>query len=229
MDGPRGKWGTIVKAIIDSNADLWFMQETKCGPGEMKTIDGFVTYEHHRSEGGGGGLSISARTTLKPALVRDGGNRAEALTIDIHVKKMTISCTTAYGPQENARTSKKTEFLDYLEEEVLRSRREGKGFLLQGDLNSWLGPEVLPGDKRKQNRNGKMFAQFVKKNNLTIVNSLPLCKGLITRSRLRQGELVQSTLDFFVVCGLVLPFVAELLIDSEKKYRLTNYADVLQC
>ena len=36
VDGARSKWSTIVKAVIDSKADLWMMQETKCGPGELK-------------------------------------------------------------------------------------------------------------------------------------------------------------------------------------------------
>ena len=214
VDGARGKWGTIIKAIIDSKSDIWMMQETKCGPGDMKKIDGFVSYEHHRTDRGGGGLAISAKRDLNPALVRDGGEQVEALTIDIHVKNMAIS--------------KKIEFWSFLEEEAVRARGEGKGFLLQGDLNCWLGPEILPGDIRKQNNNGRLFAQFVEKNNLTIVNSLPLCKGLITRSRIQQGQLIQSTIDFYVVCQRVLPFLSEMLIDIDKKYRLTNYTNMLE-
>ena len=163
-------------------------------------------------------MTISARADLKPALVRNGGDIVEAITIDIHVKQMTISCTNAYEPQENAKASKKKVFWEFLEQEACRARTEGKGFILQGDLNAWLGPEILPGDIRKQNANGKLFAQFVTNNKLTIVNSLPICKGLITRSRIRQGELVQSTLDFYVVCQHVLPYVSELIIDSERKY-----------
>ena len=49
VDGARGKWGTIVKAIIDSRVDVWMMQETKCAEGEMKNPHEFITYEHHRS------------------------------------------------------------------------------------------------------------------------------------------------------------------------------------
>ena len=29
-DGAMGKWGTIKKAIIDTGASVWMMQETKC-------------------------------------------------------------------------------------------------------------------------------------------------------------------------------------------------------
>ena len=35
---------------------------------------------------------------LSPALVREGGEDVEAVTVDINVKKMQIVCTSAYGP-----------------------------------------------------------------------------------------------------------------------------------
>ena len=48
-DGARGKWGTIKKAVRESGASIWMMQETKCQiPGYLK-LDGFITYEHTRS------------------------------------------------------------------------------------------------------------------------------------------------------------------------------------
>ena len=67
----------------------------------------FLTYEHLRCKGEGGGLAFIARKDLNPAFVRDGGEEVEALTVDIHVKKMTISCTTAYGPQESVNIEEK--------------------------------------------------------------------------------------------------------------------------
>ena len=59
-----------------------------------------------------------------------------------------------------------------------------------------------------------------------MVNSLPLCSGLITRERIKEGKLEKSVLDFFVVCNRVLPFVTNMKIDEEKKHVLTNYARV---
>ena len=97
---------------------------------------------------------------LNPALVRDGGNEVEALTVDINVKQMQISCTTAYGPQEKDQLSKKEAFWQYLDEEAKRAEEEGKGFILQGDLNAWLGNKLLPGDPRAQNKNGKLFEEL---------------------------------------------------------------------
>ena len=74
----------------------------------------------NRSDGCGGGIAISAKRDLNPALVRDGGDQVEAFTMDIHVRNMAISCTNAYGPQENANMSKKRLFWSFLEDEAIR-------------------------------------------------------------------------------------------------------------
>ena len=59
-----------------------------------------------------------ARKDLNPDFVRDGGEEVEAITVDIHVNKMTISCKTSYGPQESESIEKKSKFWTYLSEEV---------------------------------------------------------------------------------------------------------------
>ena len=124
--------------------------------------------------------------------MRDGGELAEALTVNIHLNNITISCTTAYWPQEYAPLTRKTEFWGYLEEEVERASKEGNGFLLQGDLNAWICHDLINGDRR-QNQNGKMLATFVETNNLTIVNTLPICRGPTTWSKVRKGTQLSST------------------------------------
>ena len=155
--------------------------------------------------------------------MRDGGEAVEALTVNIHLKQITISCNIAYGPQESAPMQKKLDFWEYLKEECERAKQEGNGFVLQGDMNSWLGQDIITGDTRKQNQNGNMFATFVKSNKLTIVNSLPICKGTTTWSRIKQGVKLSSTLDFFVVCERVLPYVQEMTIDNEGNHKITNF------
>ena len=161
-----------------------------------------------RGERDGGGIVLSALKNLNPAFISDGGSDVEALTVDIHVNRLTISITTAYGPQESAKIDIKKSFWNYLEE-AERAKKDGKGFVLQGDLNCWLGPNILPHDKHEQNQNGKLFDKFVKNNNLVIVNTLPICKGLVTRSRIMLSKVEESTVDFFVVCNKLLPYVHE--------------------
>ena len=63
---------------------------------------------------------------------------------------------------------------------------------------------------------------------MTVVNSLEICEGLITRTRNKNGKLEESVLDFFVVCDKVLPYVQKMVIDERKEFILTNYARVNQ-
>ena len=112
------------------------MQETKCSQAGQIKLDGFFTYENVRSNKGGGGVALSARSELKPAFISDGGDEVEAITVDIHLKDIVISVTSAYGPQESDNIEKKNAFWQYLSNEASKVKSYGKGFILQGDLNA---------------------------------------------------------------------------------------------
>ena len=115
----------------------------------------------------------------------------------------------------------------YLDEEVTRASTSGSGLVLHFDGNLWAGPNIIPGDPTQQNRNGKMLEEFLSRNpQLTVVNALPLCQGLITRRSLREGHLPESVFRFFTVCDRFLPYSTSMLIDENKKYVLTNFEQV---
>ena len=171
-NGVKSKWGTFKKLIRELQPSVWSMQETKCNvKGQFKLNDYYV-YELVREKKGGGGLAIGALKDLKPVWIKEGNDEVEAITIEINVKKLAISFTVAYGPQENDQIERKTKFWDYLDEEVIRSSQDGKGFILQCDSNAWLGPNIIPGDPRQQNKNGKLFEEFLNRNpHLTLINA----------------------------------------------------------
>ena len=63
---------------------------------------------------------------------------------------------------------------------IISAWDSGSGFILQFDGNLWAGSDIIPGDPRKQNNNGKLFQDFLsKQSNLTVVNALSVCEGLI--------------------------------------------------
>ena len=114
---------------------------------------------------------------------------------------MGIRCCIAYGCQETTNVEKKYAFWNFIEEEVNTAKSAGLGFILHFDGNLWAGSKIIPGDPRQQNNNGKLFQEFLERNsNLNVVNALPICDGLITRSRKKNGVEEKSVLDFFVVC-----------------------------
>ena len=233
--GIMSKWNTWKKMIRETKASVWFLQETKNKVAKLK-LENFVIYERVRpleitDNGlgpGGGGVAIAAIKELNPVLTREGEGDTETITIDIHPKNMVISCTSAYGPQKKHSKENKIAFWKYLDEEVDKADKTGKGFIIQGDLNARLGSKELPNDPNPPNENGRHFSDFLKRHpQLTVVNSLSLCKGLITRRRvLCTGKVEEAALDFFVVCSRVLPYVSEMEIFDGSRHMLTNYTQV---
>ena len=133
-----------------------------------------------------------------------------------------LLCVTAYGPQEKAVQEKKEKFWKYLEEDAIRANIEGRGFIIQGDLNAWLGNKFIPNDPRPQNENGKLMEAFIVRNQLTVVNALSVCKGIFTRIRKTKNTLEKGILDFFLVCKRLLPYITSMTIDEDKQFIPTN-------
>ena len=224
-NGLKPKMLTFKKVLNELEPSVFFVEETKFKEEGQLKLDNFTLFELTRkSKDGGGGLILGAIKELNPVLVRKGTDYVEAISIDIFVRNMSIRCVVAYGCQETANVDKKHAFWSFIEEEVICAKTAGSGFILQFDGNLWAGKSIIPGDPRPQNNNGRLFQQFLERNkNLSVVNALPLCEGSITRSRIKNGTKEQSVLDLFVVCSRVLPFVSKMVIDSDKKYILTNY------
>ena len=214
--GLRPKLSTFKKIIAELKPSVFLIEETKYkDEGKLKIGGNYIIFESVRkSRDGGGGLALGCDKDLHPVWLREGEENVEALSVEISVREMKIRCCVAYGPQETDLIDRKNAFWSYMDEEVTQASRSGSGLVLHFDGNLWAGPNVIPGDPRQQNRNGKLFEEFLSRNpQLTVVNSLSLCQGLITRSRLRDGHLEGSVLDFFVVCAHVLPHITSMLID----------------
>ena len=219
---------TFKKVLQDLKPSVFFIEETKLKDVGRIKLDNYILFEKPRkSRINGGGVAIGCIRELNPVWVKEGQNDVEALSVNIFVKNMTIRCCVAYGCQENEESDKKDAFWNYLDEEVIEAKESGAGLVIQFDGNLWAGNKIIPGDPRGQNKNGKLFEQFLTRNShLTVINSLELCEGLITRRRYKNEKLEESILDFFVVCNLILPHVKRMVIDEDKKHVLTNYEQV---
>ena len=227
--GLKSKFTTFKKVLSELKPSVFFIQETKFKTEGKLKLDNYSVFELIRKNREGGGLAIGCANSLKPAWVREGDDDVEALSVDIFVEGMQIRCCVAYGCQEGDQVERKSKFWKYLNEEVEFANYSNSGLVIQFDGNLWAGDSIIPGDPRPQNRNGKLFENFLKNNpHLTVVNSLPLCEGLITRSRIKNGVFEQSILDFFVVCSRILPHINKMVIDEKNKYILTNYKTVKQ-
>ena len=116
-----------------------------------------------------------------------------------------IRVVTAYGPQLGDKLERKQKFWDYIEREVINAIKTGSGFILQMDSNAHLGKDYIKNDQNDRNLNGKLFCEFLERMpHLSVINSLPLCEGTITRMRRMTLGVEKSALDVFVTCNRIL-------------------------
>ena len=93
------------------------------------------------------------------------------------------------------------------------------------NANAWLGSSWIKNDPHIRNRNGQLFNNFLLRNpHISLVNSLSLCEGSITRSRKVGDKVEKSIIDFALVCDKIFPFVSRMVIDEKKIYSLANYS-----
>ena len=172
----------------------------------------------------GGGIAIGVQNKLEPSWINKGDNDAEALTVEIWVGGFQIRLICGYGPQEGDKVEQKEKFWKYLNREVQEAKNNGAKVIIQMDGNLWAGSEIIKGDPKTQNRNGKMLQEFLEINtNLNVTNALPQWEGTITRVRNMKNKRQESVLDFFIVCDEILPLVTKMKIHEEDDLEIKRY------
>ena len=225
--GIASKSESFSKMLGDLDPSVFFIEETKSrrqGQIKCKNTEKYIIYELIRKGRPGGGLAIGAKKELNPTWINEGDDVTEMLAIQINTKDFSIRWVGGYGPQENDPLDRKLKFWAKLGAEVEDADSLGLGFILQMDGNLWAGADLIPGDPNPRNNNGQLFKEFLSNYpNLTLVNSLSICQGLITRKRVTVIKTEQSVLDFFLVCSRVLPYLVKMQIDEDRNHTLTNY------
>ena len=228
--GLSSKFQSFENMLNSINPGVFFIEETKMKrPGKIKTesCEKYIIYELIRKKKGGGGIAIGVDKNLKPVFIDDGDDDIEIIIVEARTDTFKFRCVGAYGPQETDKIEKKINFWAKLSNEVENAAHSEAGFILQMDGNLRAGQEIIPGDPHQMNNNGKLFKEFLSNHShLTVVNSLDICSGLITRSRKTKHRVEESVLDVFVVCDKVLPYVTNMVVDEKKEFVLTNFNKV---
>ena len=218
--------------IMLENPSAIFLQETHTKrQGRIKTPSSnkYTWYELHRTKTAtkgenGGGIALAVMNVLEPSWISEGDDDAEAITVEIWVEGFPIRLVCGYGPQEYDTPERKDNFWKYLNDEVKNASIVGAAIVIPMDGNLWAGEKIIPNDPKPQNQNGKRLENFLLQNSqISVVNALPLCQGLITRVRHTHSGTQESVLDFFLVCDKILPLITSMSIDESGSRSLTKY------
>ena len=228
--GIKSKLKSFETVLTDLKPTVWMVQETKLKPHETiasGSLSEYQVYYLNRQSSQGGGVALGVNKNLASTLVNEGDGDVETLSVKLFLDKLALRIVTAYGPQENDLKDKKNKFWEFLEKEVNCAELEEEGIIIQMDGNLHAGPSLVKNDPNKINQNGKLFLEFLDRNKqLSVVNTLDICQGIITRSRIVEDKTERAVLDFFVVNEKVLPLINKMIIDEDKNFSLMNLAQI---
>ena len=228
--GILNKLDSFENLIRSEEPSIFCLQETKAKKeNKIKTesTKRYTIYELLRKNSNGGGLCVGVLKDLQPCWLSQGDDEVEFITIEVWIDDFPIRVLNAYGPQLGDSKERKDKFWESIETEVKNAEVAGAGFILQMDSNCHLGKDIIKDDVNAQNSNGKLFMKFMERNpSLTIINSLQLCEGTITRMRKTTRGVEKSVLDVFVACDKILPYIERMKVDEKRESGLTNFKAV---
>ena len=205
------------------------LQETKLKSNETikcENKDDFQIFYLNRQKSQGGGLALGVEKNIESTLIRDGDDEIEVISVQVVLGGIPVRLITGYGPQENDIIEKKKNFWKFIENEIYEAELNNHGIILQMDGNLHAG-DLVQNDPNPQNKNGKMFMDFLDRNkSMVVTNCLDTCEGVITRKRVLENSIEEAVIDFFLINEKLRPFFKSLLIDEERKFCLSNLAQI---
>ena len=160
---------------------------------------------------------------MNPILINVYDDPFELVVVEIKIANKEIRVISGYGPQENWTSDNREPFFQALEEEIIKSELAGKSTIIEADFNSKLGTEFIPKDPNPQSENnGKVLANIIKRQKLTVANGLVQCDGTITRKRVTTQRTEESAISFVLVSEDLVDSIVSVKIDEKREHVLTR-------
>ena len=227
-NGLKAKKASLENTVNFFNApSVITIQETKLRQNGIIKLNGYQIFEMHR-EGLGGGLLTAVKHELEPVLIYQSEEASEVMVVQVKVGDRNIRIFNAYGPQEvDVSPQTKLHFWQSIEKEIISAQDSGCEIIIELDANAKVGSSIILGDPNPQSENGRILVEMLARNNLYLLNSSILCKGLIIRQRLAAGNVEKSILDYIIVSEDLFNQLEEMLVDEERSHVLTKYATTM--
>ena len=218
----RSKTKCLKDLIKLFDISIFSVQETHFKKKRRFSLEKFIIFEAIRKKDGGGSM-LGLNVALQPVLISEYSDTFELRVTEIQVAGKHIRVITGYGPQEVWDLDMKMQFFIALEEEFAKAAIENRSIICMGDMNSKLGPDLIPNDPNQMTENGRILAGILERNALTVVNGLPgKCTGSITRERHTVNGVEKSIIDFDMVSHDLVKEIGKMMIDDQRKYVLTR-------
>lgn len=215
--GLKSKKNSLDNMLEEQKPTIIALVETHLHPEEDMNLEGYTIIRNDRSEKGGG-ILIAYKENIKNIVteLEMSIEHYEGTWIEINNGVGKIRIGLVYFPQENESKARITKAYTALSEHISQNKERCDEILVIGDFNAKIGR----GDQHEnQSRSGKIMQDFIKSNELVIVNHLEVTEGRWTRNE--SG--VKSEIDYILSSEKAADVVTEVHIDEEKLYSLYHH------
>ena len=193
------------------------------------SLPNYTIWVRNRSDKGGGGIATEFRQSYKDSAVgvSEGEDDDKFIITRIDAFSPALSVINSYGEQRRTRKEEVENKWNRLRKEMEAVRMRGDFCVYAGDLNKLVGVGEfgVEGNISEVSLGGRLPRELLATGNWTLVNGLGrevVQGGPFTREDPATGTM--SCLDLWVVSRELLPYVSNLLIDSDKE--MTPYRAV---
>jgi exonuclease III len=218
----NSKLKSLKHELKRSKASVFTLQETHYTTKGKVRLPEFEIFEAIRKGKQKGGTMIGVHKALRPILITELNDPFELVVVEIRIGNREIRVMSGYGPQESWSPEQREPFFQALEEEVVKADLAGKSIIIEADFNSKLGKEFIPNDPHVQDKNGRILADIIRRQNLCVANGLMLCEGTITRKRITTLRTEESVISHVLVSEDLEQKIKSLQIDEKRQHVLTR-------
>ena len=221
--GLKHKMTSFTSELKLFKSGIFTGQETHATTKGTFKVPDFELFEAIRKTKEKGGTIIGVHKAMKPVLIEEYSDEFELIVVEIVIANKPIRIITGHGPQENWKPSEIQPFFDALEVEVVKAELAGCSVFVQMDANSKLGPDFIAHDK-KQSPNGKILSDIVNRQNLVVGNGMKQCIGTITRRRVTNDSVEESTIDLVLMSEDLAKEIEEVFVHTERQNSVRRVA-----
>ena len=218
---------TIIEGLEETNLDILYISETHLRAGNQEDLSMFKDFnvfslEREYGAKGGGGMMAIINPRLNHMIWESNDDRfpevsKEKLWILIHEGKSKVAIGAVYMA---AQVTDNMAFKEWnlklysmLEHDIRTLSLKGYKCLILGDFNGHIGNKEygIPGNKDHVNSNGVLLQQFIRSNNLILLNAdSNITTGMYTRS----AGGIPTILDYGLATKDSIDLVRRMIIDE---------------
>ena len=218
--GIRSKRVSIIQTLIVMEPDIMAFTETHLQDNHQIAYKGYKWIARNRTDQSGGGIGMLVKENLYKTQVtlHHSHEDIEAMWVQIgHQNPHYIGLI--YAQQENAAKTLVEDEYEDITTEIMRLSKTTDNIMLIGDYNAKLDMGVPM--QNTPSRNGCILNNFIRDNNLVVLNCHRICEGIWTREH-QHNRSEKSVIDYICCRPAMMGTITKMRVYDDGTHKLRS-------